>query len=140
MKQDIVLPTSMLIDPTIEPLHQILPSYQGITHVPSDLDGPALMVFIELQKCFKKAGKVCEGLLPNVMWGFEQCGFDAKHVAAGLTKLRCLDYLYYSDAGRLPVAEYNFNPKNPVWIRYTKKFTDLLVKGPAAGKIFLGDG
>ena len=136
MKQNINLSTSMLLDPTFEPLHQILPSYQGITHVPSDLDGPALMVFIELQKCFKKAGKVCEGLLPNIVWGFEQCGYDPRHVAGGLTKLRHLEYIHYSDAGRNKVSEYLFDPKKPVWIRYSPKFLNLLVKGPEQGKIF----
>jgi hypothetical protein len=138
MKQAINLPTSMLIDPAIEPLCEILSPYKGISHVPSDLDGPALMVFIELQKCFQKAGKVCEGLLPNVIWGLSQCGYDERHIAAGLTELRTLGYIYYSDAGRLPVAEWNFHPKNPVWIRYTDRFKAVLIKGSVDGKLFGG--
>jgi hypothetical protein len=141
MKQDIVLSTSLLIDPSVEPLQTILTSYHGITHVPSELDGPALMVFVELQKCFQKAGKVAEGLLPNVFWGFQQCGYDANHVAAGLTKLRALDYIYYSDAGRLPLSEFTLgmSMKQQIWIRYTKKFTNLIVKNNTDGKIFLGN-
>ena len=140
--QQVHLSTDMLIDPTFEPLFEILSPYKGITHVPSELDGPALMVFIELQKCFQKAGRVCEGLLPNIIWGFEQCGYDPNHIAAGLTKLRARDYIFYSDAGRLPVNEFDWNPNKPVWIRYLPKFTDLLVKDSAmsGGKIFRGDG
>jgi hypothetical protein len=136
MKKAITLPSSLLIDPSMEPLQEILAPYRGITHVPSELDGPALMVFIELQKCFQKAGKVCEGLLPNIIWGFENCGYDPKHVASGLTKLRHLNYIYYSDAGRQPVSEYFFDPAKPVWIRYSDKFTALLVKGEHDGRTF----
>ena len=86
------------------------------------------MVFIELQKCFDKAGKVCEGLLPNLIWGFTQCGYDSRHVAAGLTKLRSLDYLFYSDAGRLPISEFIMSPdkSQQIWVRYSKKFLDLI--------------
>lgn len=96
------------------------------------------MVFIELQKCFSKAGKVCEGLLPNLIWGFEQCGYDTRHVAAGLTKLRDLGYIYYSDAGRLRISEitYTGDKKQQIWVRYDQKFLDLLVKGPTDGQIF----
>lgn len=139
MKQDINLSTSMLIDPTIEPLSVILPLYNGITHVPSELDGPALMVFIELQKCFQKAGKVCEGLLPNVIWGFEQSGYDSKHVAAGLTKLRALDYIYYSDAGRLPISEFIMSPDKSIqmWLRYKPKMLKLFSQ--QQGQIFKGE-
>ena len=138
MKQDIVLPTSMLADATIEPLHMILPLYAGITHVPSELDGPALMVFIELQKCFQKAKKVCEGLMPNIIWGFEQCGYDPRHVAAGLTKLRALDYIYYSDAGRLPLSEFIMSPdkKIQIWIRYKPKMINLFIKSNIPGMVF----
>jgi hypothetical protein len=139
--QAINLSTSMLTDPTMEPLHVILPLYNGITHVPSELDGPALMVFIELQKCFQKSKKVCEGLLPNIIWGFEQCGYDPKHIAAGLTKLRTLKYIFYSDAGRSPYSEVIMSPdKNiQIWIRYTPKMMNLFITGDNQGLIFKGE-
>ena len=129
--QSVILPSSLLLDPTKEPLDIVQPQYAGIREVPSELQfrGPELMVFIELNRCFKKAGHVAEGMLANVMWGFEQCGYDPHHVAAGLTGLRKLGYLAYTDERRVPILEYNFDPKKPIWIRYTKKFTDLLIKG-----------
>lgn len=135
----VTLPSSMLIDPRAEPLKTILSRYTGITHVPSDLDGTALMVFIELNKCFKKAGKVAEGLMPNIIWGFEQCGYDPKHVASGLTALRHKNYIFYSDAAGLPIREYGFDPRWPVWIRYDKKFRDLFIKNETDGLIFTGE-
>lgn len=134
----ITLPESVLIDPKAEPLKPILTPYRGITHVPSELDGTALMVFVELNKCFKKANRVAEGLLPNVIWGFEQCGYDPKHVASGLTALRHKGYIYYSDASGLPIHEYGFNPNTPVWIRYDKKFTTLLIRNDYNGILFQG--
>lgn len=128
--QQVYLPSSVLEDPTREPLKIILTPYQGITHVPSELghNDVATFVFIELNKCFKKAGFVAEGMLNNIIWGFIQCGYDPRAVAAGLTKLRALGYVWYSDERGNPVFEQDFNPKNPVWIRYTEKMRDLFVR------------
>ena len=86
------------------------------------------MVFIELNKCFKRAGFVAEGMLANVIWGFEQCGFDQRHVAAGLFLLRTKGYLLYTDGMHVPLSDVDFDPKKPIWIRYTRKFTDLFVR------------
>lgn len=127
----ITLPSSLLIDPSKEPLGVILKPYAGITHVPTDLaadNGPDCMVFIELQKCFAKAGFVAEGMINNIIWGFTECGFDPRHVAAGLAGLRAKGYVLYTDEGKMPIHEFSFDPKKPVWIRYTSKFTNLLIK------------
>lgn len=137
--QAIELSSSLLIDPTKEPLRTILTPYRGITHVPSELaasPGPELMVFIELNKCFQKAGHVSEGMVANIIWGFRECGYEEKHTAAGLYKLRNLGYLDYTDAAGMPIHELDFNPNKPIWVRYTKKFTDLLVKETHEGLTF----
>ena len=128
--QSVFLPTSVLQDPSKEPLQVILKPYSGITHVPPELGqgGPETLVFIELQKCFKKANFVAEGMLSNIIWGFEQCGYDARAVASGVTKLRTLGYIFFSDERGNPVHEQNFDPKKPVWIRYTDKFRTLLIR------------
>lgn len=131
MQPSITLPSSLLLDPTKEPLKIILTPYLGITHVPSELavgNGPDTMVFIELNKCFKKAGFVAEGMMGNIIWGFELCGFDPRHVAAGLTSLRKRGFIKYTDESGEELHEYNFDPKKPIWIRYHKKFTDLFVQ------------
>lgn len=137
--QAIELSSSLLIDPTKEPLRIILTPYRGITHVPSELassNGPELMVFIELNKCFAKAGNVSEGMVANIIWGFRECGFDEKHTAAGLFKLRNMGYLDYTDAAGFPLRDLDFDPKKPIWIRFTKKFTDLLVRETHEGLTF----
>lgn len=128
--QELYLPTSILEDPTVEPLKPIVTPYAGVTHIPPELGtgDTATLVFIELQKCFKKAGYVAEGLLANIVWGFEQCGYDPRAVASGLTRLRELGYIYYSDARGAPIHETNFDPKKPVWIRYSEKMRALFVR------------
>jgi hypothetical protein len=128
--QEFHLPSSMLEDPTQEPLTIILTPYQGITHVPSELgtNDTASLVFIELNKCFKRAGFVAEGMLANLIWGFEECGYSANNVASGLSKLRRLGYVRYSDARGNPISDIAFDPKKPIWIRYDKKFTELFVR------------
>jgi hypothetical protein len=129
--QAMILSSSLLLDPSKEPLSVVRTSYSGITHVPTELavgNGPDLMVFVELNNCFKKQGQVCEGMLANVMWGFEQVGYDPKHVAAGLTSLRKKGYIAYTDGNRVPISDYDFDPKKTIWIRYTQKFLDLLIE------------
>jgi hypothetical protein len=128
--QEFYLPSSILQDPTQEPLKVILTPYHGLTHIPADVgDGSAAcMVFIELNKCFKKAGFVAEGMLGNIIWGFEQCGFHPNTVAGGLTKLRALGYIRYTDTGGMPIIDTDFNPKKIIWIRYEPKFTDLFIR------------
>lgn len=132
-QQSVILPSSLLLDPTKESLQVILTPYKGLTHLPSDLmtiKSPAQMVFVELNKCFKKAGNVSEGMLGNVIWGFQQCGYDAKYIAQGLTQLREMGYIMYTDANRVPIYELalDFDAKKPIWIRYTPKFTDLFIR------------
>lgn len=124
----VILPSDLLIDPTKEPLNIILKPYAGITHVPAELAGTEQMVFIELNKCFKRAGFVAEGMLGNIIWGFELCGFAPQHVAAGLTGLRKKGYIRYTDKSGVAISEYGWDPAKPIWIRYEPKFKALLVK------------
>lgn len=129
--QKFFLPSSLLRDARHEPLTIILEPYRGVTHVPADLGSGdvACLVFIQLQNCFQKSGKVAEGMMHNIIWGFQECGFEPKHVAAGLTALRKLGYVQYTDEFKNELHELNFNnPQNPIWIRYTKKMTDLFVR------------
>lgn len=129
-QQSFVLPDSVLQDSRHEPLKPIIKPYKGLKRIPAELGdgGPACFVFIELNKCFQKQGYVAEGLLGNVIWGFEQCGYDARRVAQGLTSLRKLGYIYYSDESGGTITETDFNPKKPIWVRYQEKMTDLFIK------------
>jgi hypothetical protein len=132
--QEFYLPTSILEDPTKEPLRIILTPYQGITHVPSELanNDTATLVFIELNRCFKKAGFVAEGMIANIIWGFEHCGYEPNYVASGLSKLRRMGYIRYTDEKDNAISEIMFDPKKPIWIRYEPKFTELFVKSVIA--------
>lgn len=124
------LPSSLLRDATMEPLQVLVKPYLGITEMPAELSGNdvATFVFVELNKCFKKAGFVAEGLIGNIIWGFQECGFDPRHVAAGLTKLRAMGYIRYTDPQGNAIHEFNFDPKKPVWVRYTDKMISLFVR------------
>jgi hypothetical protein len=126
----IILPAELLENPNQEPLKIIVTPYQGVTHLPSDVqgDGTALFVFNDLLGCFKQQGFVAEGLLGNLMWGFEQSGRDLRMVAHGLMKLRQLGYILYSDPIGVPISEHNFIEGVPIWIRYTPKMINLMVR------------
>lgn len=126
----ITLPADMLLNSTKEPLRVIVTPYLGVSHLPSDVQQAptALLVFKDLTECFKLQGEVSEGLLGNLIWGFEQSGRDPRMVAAGLTELRKLGYVTYSDAAGTPISEHGFSADVPIWIRYTQKMVSLFVR------------
>src|SRR5271170_1518188 len=108
-KKSMFLPSSVLRDSTPEPLQILVKPYLGIKEMPSELakGDVATLVFVELNKCFKKAGYVAEGLIGNIIWGFEECGHDPRRIAAGLTELRRLGYIRYSDPLGGDIHEFN---------------------------------
>lgn len=129
-EQKIELSTDLLIDPHIEKKNQVRPSFAGIRYLPDDIrkNAEALFVFQHLMQCFKMQGNVCEGELANVIWGFAQSGIPENLTAAGLAQLRGLGYIKYTDDNYVEYADLDviINHRKQIWIRYTKKFTDLL--------------
>ncbi len=131
MRQDIIMPDSVLRNSKKEPLNVVVKPYQGLKNIPKELNdgGVACFAFCGLVQCFQRQQEVSEGLLANVIWGFEQCGYDPRHVAAGLSKLRELGYIYYSSSQRGDaLSEVGFDPNKPIWIRYTQKMIDLFYR------------
>lgn len=126
----VILPSSLLENTTQEPLKVIVAPYQGVSHLPSDIQAhkPALLVFLDLLACFESQKCVAEGLLPNLIWGFAQAGRDSRIVAEGLSALRQLGYLRYSDPFGNTIQEHGFDERIPVWVRYQPKLTNLLVR------------
>jgi hypothetical protein len=127
------LSTDLLENPNKEPLQILFKPYLGLKEIPSELahGNETTLVFIGLQECHKKAGFVAEGLLGNIIWGFEQCGYDPRAVARGLTRLRDLGYIRYTDPLGNTIHEATFDPKNggiPIWLRYTDKMVKLFVR------------
>jgi len=134
------MPDSVLQNSKKEPLNVIIKPYQGLKRIPQEVNngGVECLVFYGLAQCFQKHKEVCEGLLSNIIWGFGECGYDAKYVAQGLTKLRELGYIFYSSEQRgAAVSEYNFDPLKPIWIRYTPKMIDLFYREANANGIIL---
>jgi hypothetical protein len=126
--QSVILSSDLLDNTKAQGLTIIYPKYKGCKEIPAEVhgNGVALLTFHALVQCFEKKGNVAEGELPDLIWGFEQCGYDPRAVAAGLTELRRQGYLYYTDPLGVTITEQNFNPKHPVWVRYTPKLLGLL--------------
>jgi len=126
--QQVFLPSSLLENPNQQPLLQLRPSFRGVKEIPPELGtgDVATLIFVSLLDCFKRAEKVCEGLLGDLIWGFEQCGIEPRATAAGLTRLRVLGYIRYTDETGSNLSEINFDPTKLIWIRYTSKFLNLI--------------
>lgn len=135
MQPSVIMPDSILQNSKKEPLTVIIKPYQGLKNIPPELNdgGVACLVFYGLVQCFQKQNEVCEGLLANIIWGFEQCGYDPKYVAAGLSKMRDLGYIYYTSSQKGDVvSDTNFDPNKPIWIRYTPKMINLFYREGAS--------
>ena len=141
MQPSIIMPDSVLQNSKKEPLNTVIKPYQGLKRIPPELNdgGPACFVFYGLTQCFQRQKEVSEGLLANIIWGFGECGYDQRHVAAGLSALNKLGYIFYSSEQRgSAILETNFDPKKPIWIRYTNKMIDLFYReGKNANGIIL---
>lgn len=122
------LPSSLLENATHQKIQVILKPFVGCKLIPAEVgqNGVALLAFQGLLQCFQKAKNVSEGELKDILWGFEQSGHDPRAIAAGLTKLRDLGYVYYTDPLGARITEHNFDPKKAIWLRYSEKFLTLL--------------
>jgi hypothetical protein len=129
--QSITLPSSLLQDTKKQDLLTVRKKYRGPKEIPADIgqNGVAALVFIGLLNCFKKARDVKEGELKDIIWGFVQCGNEDRAVAAGITALRGMGYLYYTDPLGNKISEHNYDPSKKIWVRYSPKFLNLLQEG-----------
>lgn len=114
---------SMTMEATVEvapqPLKKIKPFAVACMNIPTTLPAEAQIVLQALFSCFERQNNVSEGLIGDVMWGFENAGIPAECSYKGIIQLGRLGYIkfqgpdnaYISENGNLEKAFVRYQPK-----------------------------
>lgn len=101
-------------------------SFAGlVASIPSSLQAEAQMVLQALFDCFERSGSIQEGIIEELMWGFEQCGFPRKLTAHGLVFLEKAGYVKFQTRDGSFVEFVSAKTKDS-WIRYQPKLLEMV--------------
>ena len=93
--------------------------------IPTTLPGEAQIVLRALFDCFEKAQLVQEGILEELMWGFEQCNIPRKLTAHGLVFLEKAGYVKFQTRDGI-FTDFVSARLNHTWIRYQPKLLEMV--------------
>jgi len=108
-----------------QPLKILKPYSQTGGCVPVFLQPEAQIVMHALFSCFERQKTVQEGLVGDLLWGFEQCGIPAGCSAVGLVELEKQGYVKFQTPDN---AFINFQSTKigEAWLRYQQKLLDMI--------------
>lgn len=113
----------------MQKLETLRPFYTASDSIPTTLMPEAQIVLQALFACFERHKVVKEGLLKDLVWGFEQMGIPGPLTMKGLGALEKEGYIKLrapdNSEGRL---EGSFILDN--WVVYTKKILELVYERP----------
>lgn len=115
------------IDPTPQPLNR-LRTYEGASlRIPMNLRNEAIIVLKLLFACFEKQGKVAEGLIGDILWGFAQA---QPPIPEALT-WNGLKYLWKDGYVKFQAPDGSYvdplsDQIGKSWIRYTPKILSMV--------------
>ncbi len=96
-----------------------------INAIPSHLPAEAQIVMRGIFDCFERAGNVSEGIIEELLWGFEQGGFPRKLTAHGLVFLEKAGYVKCQTRDNVFVRFQDARLADS-WIRYQPKLLEMV--------------
>jgi hypothetical protein len=118
------------IDTTPQPLRNVRPFFVLELSVPPELPSLAREVIIRLFRCFARFGRVDEGLIGDLMFGFsqptkEEPPLSPEATFTGLKQLEKLDYISFQakDGAYIDAASDKITS---AWVRYKPKLLGLV--------------
>lgn len=128
--KNVTPPTSVgTMEATVENKPQLLrkikPYSQTGATVPVLIKPEAQVVMHALFSCFDRQKEVREGLVGDLLWGFEQCGIPAGCSAVGLMELNNQGYLKFQAPDNTYI-NFQSDQIGKAWIRYQKKLLDMI--------------
>lgn len=108
-------------------LHVVRPFEHLADAIPGSLSSEAQIVMRALFDCFDRQGQVKEGLLDDLLWGFEQCGIPPMLTYEGLRVLERSGFIEFTTLEHMPVLDLKM-VKSPkfVWVKYRRKLLDMV--------------
>jgi hypothetical protein len=122
---DVEVPAGMQLKQT---LRLMRPFFKLAESIPSLLPNEAQITLRALFDCFEKSGEVKEGIIEDILWGFEQCGIPRKLTAKGLVSLESAGYICFQAPNNTPIT-FEAAKIHECWIRYQPKLLDMLYEG-----------
>lgn len=118
------LSVGAVVDPTPQILRPIRPAGHHLV-LPLDLTNNAKLVVDGLFKCFMKNGFIKEGLVVDILWGFDVSEYDLNRVAYGLIDLKRAGYIAFIAPDNTETDEH-CTQLSKCWVKYKPKFLALI--------------
>lgn len=99
--------------------------FVAYTPVPGDLPDVAQDILKLIFNCFDRQGHVSEGLIGDIMFGFEAAGVDPLHTLLGLGSLQKKGYIEFQ-AKDGSIIELSSDKITSAWVRYKPKLLNLV--------------
>lgn len=106
-------------------LKEVRPFFALKASIPQSLPPEARKVMEALFDCFEKARSVQEGIVEELLWGFEQCGIDRRVTGTGLFLLEKHGYLKFQGRDGAFI-EFISARTADTWVRYQPKFLEMV--------------
>lgn len=115
------------VDMTPQPLRKLRSSFVARASVNPLLPDVARLTLALLFDCFEKAGNVQEGLIGDVLWGFEQTinPVPPEVTFQGLNQLRLFGYLKFQ-APDGTFIDPTSDQIGKAWVRYEQKLLEMV--------------
>lgn len=130
LPDDVEIPASVStmnaqVDATPQKLKTLRPFHTALKQIPSVLPAEAQILMGALFDCFTKQNTIKEGVLKDLIWGFEQGGIPRHCTAKGIKQLRDLGYITIKGPDNSRVA-VEADRIEECWMCYEKKMLDLI--------------
>jgi len=119
---------TVTVDGKRQELRAIKPFFTMITSVPSSLPPAGQFVLTNLMNCFQKSRFVKEGLVGDVIFGFEASDIPAEATIQGLSDLERAGFIRFQ-AKDGSFVDFSSDQITSAFVRYQKPLLDLVFEG-----------
>lgn len=120
-----VMTMEAFVDTKQQDLKKIRPYYDSSKYIPTTLKAEAQIVLHALLACFENKKSIEEGLIGDLLWGFEQGGIPAGTTAMGLQFLEKDGYVKFQAKDNTFVS-FMSDKIEGAWVRYQPKLLDMV--------------
>ena len=125
-----VMTMEAIVDTTMQPLRKIRPYAAACLHIPGNLSEQAQMTLHALFDCFEKQQNVEEGLIGDLIWGFQQSNIPPEVTIQGLQVLALGGYVKFQAPDNTYV-DFSSDKIEKAWVRYQPKLLEMVYEEPS---------
>ena len=126
-----VMSLEVQVDTTPQALRKIKPYFSSSKSIPTSLPAESQIVLHALFSCFEKQQRVEEGVIKDLVWGFEQGGIPPECSMLGLTQLQGKGYIKFQAPDNTFVTILS-DQLGECWIRYQPKLLEMIYESSSS--------